>query len=116
MAVSEKEGASQTDITGKTGIDRSTLADLVRRLQRKGLLQRRRRSDDARTYAVKLTDEGQRILRAAEPLGRRVDNRILEPLPNKKREQFIDALTLIVHALENAPSKNSQRAKSRSYG
>src|ERR1700730_7868480 len=72
-AVSEKEGASQTDLTSKTRIDRSTLADLVRRLQRKGLLQRRRRSDDARTYAVKLTDEGQRLLRAAEPLGKRVD-------------------------------------------
>jgi DNA-binding MarR family transcriptional regulator len=50
------EGLSQTGIVARTGIDRSTLADLVRRLQRKGLLQRRRTKDDARAYAVKMGD------------------------------------------------------------
>ncbi|MFZ1102753.1 MAG: helix-turn-helix domain-containing protein, partial [Hyphomicrobiaceae bacterium] len=40
----------------RTGIDRSTLADIVRRLTRKGLLQRCRTNEDARAYAVRLTD------------------------------------------------------------
>ena len=46
--VAENEGLSQTGIVDRTGIDRSTLADLVRRLQRKGLLERRRTKEDAR--------------------------------------------------------------------
>ena len=69
-------------------------------MQRKGLLQRRRTKEDARAYAVKLTDEGRRVLRTAEPTARRVDDRILEALPNKQREQFIDELQAIVDTLQ----------------
>src|SRR5215510_8853476 len=55
--IAQHEGLSQTGIVDRTGIDRSTLADIVRRLQKKGLLQRRRTKEDARAYAVKLTEE-----------------------------------------------------------
>ena len=90
--MSQNEGLSQTGLVDRTGIDRSTLADIVRRMQRKGLLQRRRTKEDARAYAVKLTDEGRRVLRTAEPLAKKVDERVLEALPTKQREQFVDDL------------------------
>jgi len=99
--VAEDEGTSQTGLTERTGIDRPTLADLVRRLQRKRLLQRRRKKEDARVYAVKLTDEGRRVLRAAEPLAQRVDERVLSALPSKQRDQFMDALVSIVDRLQD---------------
>ena len=41
VTVARTEGLSQTGLVARTGIDRSTLADIVRRMQRKGLLQRR---------------------------------------------------------------------------
>jgi len=104
VTVANNEGLSQTGLVDRTGIDRSTLADIVRRMQRKGLLQRRRTKEDARAYAVKLTDEGRRVLRIAEPLSRRVDDRILEALPAKQREQFIDDLLAIVDALQKISS------------
>ena len=100
MTVAQNEGLSQTGLVDRTGIDRSTLADIVRRMQRKGLLQRRRTREDARAYAVKLTDEGRRVLRIAEPVGKKVDERILEALPAKHREQFVDDLQTIVDALQ----------------
>ncbi len=100
LTVSQNEGLSQTGLVDRTGIDRSTLADIVRRMQRKGLLQRRRTREDARAYAVKLTDEGRRVLRQAEPVGRKVDDRILEALPNKHRDQFVDDLLTIVDTLQ----------------
>jgi DNA-binding MarR family transcriptional regulator len=100
MTVAQNEGLSQTGLVDRTGIDRSTLADIVRRMQKKGLLQRRRTREDARAYAVKLTDEGRRVLRTAEPLARRVDERILDALPGKQREQFIDDLLSIVDTLQ----------------
>src|SRR5262252_3016515 len=98
--VANNEGLSQTGLVERTGIDRSTLADIVRRMQRKGLLQRRRTKEDARAYAVKLTDAGRRVLRTAEPLARRVDERVLDVLPGKQREQFIDELQAIVATLQ----------------
>jgi DNA-binding MarR family transcriptional regulator len=100
LTVSQNEGLSQTGLVDRTGIDRSTLADIVRRMQKKGLLQRRRTKEDARAYAVKLTDEGRRILKTAEPLAKRVDERVLEALPSRQREQFLDDLQTIVDALQ----------------
>ena len=66
---------------------------------KKGLLQRRRTKDDARAYAVKLTEEGWRVLKAADPLAKRVDDRILAALPGQQRDRFMQDLSLIVEAL-----------------
>jgi DNA-binding MarR family transcriptional regulator len=99
VAVSQNEGVSQTLLVQKTGVDRSTLADIVRRMLKKGLLQRRRTKEDARAYAVKLTDEGWRVLKAADPLAKRVDDKILGALPGPQRERFLQDLNLIVKAL-----------------
>ncbi len=105
MTDAQNEGLSQTGLVDRTGIDRSTLADIVRRMQRKGLLQRRRTREDARAYAVKLTDEGRRVLRVAEPVGKKVDERILDALPGKHRDQFVDGLQAIVDALQRMAPK-----------
>lgn len=99
VTVAGNEGLSQTDLVESTGIDRSTLADIVRRMLKKGLLQRRRTREDARAYAVRLTEEGRKVLKSVEPLSRRVDERILEGLPAKQREQFLNDLTLIVDTI-----------------
>jgi DNA-binding MarR family transcriptional regulator len=109
MTVAQNEGLSQTGLVDRTGIDRSTLADIVRRMQRKGLLQRRRTKEDARAYAVKLTDEGRRVLRIAEPLAKRVDERILDALPTRQRDQFINDLLAIVDTLQKLSSADSKR-------
>lgn len=99
VAVSQNEGLSQTNLVQKTGIDRSTLADIVRRMLRKNLLQRRRTKDDARAYSVKLTDEGWSALRTYEPTVERVDAMVLSALPEENRQRFLEELSLIVSAL-----------------
>ena len=100
IAVAQNAGLSQTDIVVRTGIDRSTLAELVRRLKKNGLLERRRKKQDARTYAVTLTDEGRRVLRTIGPLAKAVDEQILAALPPKDRSPFIAALRSIVATLQ----------------
>jgi DNA-binding MarR family transcriptional regulator len=103
-SVAENEGLSQTGLVERTGIDRSTLADIVRRLLRKGLLQRRRTKEDARAYAVRLSDEGRRVLEVAQPGAQRSDERLLAALSGEQRRAFIDALTAIVRSTEVPPS------------
>ncbi|HRD76141.1 MAG TPA: MarR family transcriptional regulator [Hyphomicrobiaceae bacterium] len=108
VTVAGNEGLSQTGLVERTGIDRSTLADIVRRMLKKGLLQRRRTREDARAYAVRLTDEGWRVLRSAEPLVKRVDEQILGSLPAKQRTQFVDELKAIIDRMARtdlAPQK-----------
>ncbi|MBX9925872.1 MAG: MarR family transcriptional regulator [Hyphomicrobiaceae bacterium] len=99
LTVAQHEGLSQTSLVERTGIDRSTLADIIRRLLKKGLIQRRRTKEDARAYAVRLTDAGTRTLKHLDPLARRVDDRILAALPGSQRERFVEDLNTIVRAL-----------------
>jgi DNA-binding MarR family transcriptional regulator len=107
LTVAQNEGLSQTQLVDLTGIDRSTLADIVRRMLKKGLLQRRRTRDDARAYSVKLTDEGTKVLKSHDPRARRVDERILSSLPAPQRDRFLQDLNAIVQTLARLKEKET---------
>src|SRR6476646_1146573 len=92
---------SQTGLVEQTGVDRSPLADIVRRLVKKGLLQRKRTRRDARMYAVRLTPKGQAALNAVKPAAARVDQRLLSVLGANERGTFIGALGEIVRAMNS---------------
>jgi DNA-binding MarR family transcriptional regulator len=102
LAAEQNEGASQTELVAVTGIDRSTLADLVNRLIKSGYLQRRRTKDDARANSIKLTSQGRRALKAAQPGALAADRKLLGVLPGAKRREFVSALAQISDALEKA--------------
>ncbi|MCJ7598835.1 MAG: MarR family transcriptional regulator [Methyloceanibacter sp.] len=94
--IAEEEGLTQTELVERTGIDRSTLAEIVGRLLGRGLIHRKRAKEDARAYAIKLTSQGWKSLRDAEPAATATDARLLAALPPSKRQDFVDLLNLIV--------------------
>jgi DNA-binding MarR family transcriptional regulator len=104
LAISENEGKSQTALVERTGVDRSTLSEMVGRLQTKGLVHRVRSKEDTRASAVKLTSAGRQVLKKAEPLARRVDATLLQALPANQRRQFLEALQSVVTTLQKAQS------------
>ena len=110
-AVSVKEGLTQTDLVKATGIDRSTLADLVARMTTKGLLTRERSALDARAKAVRLSPEGQALLDAARPKVEAADRRIMGLLPKAKRDVFLDLLSDLASAADAAPDQAKAEAK-----
>ncbi|MFT7574962.1 MAG: DNA-binding MarR family transcriptional regulator [Alphaproteobacteria bacterium] len=61
-ATADHDGLSQTSIVKLTGIDRSTIADITRRMTQTGLLSRQRTKADARAYAVRITEQGRTVL------------------------------------------------------
>ena len=95
--VADEEGLTQTDLVERTGIDRSTLADIVARLLSRGLIQRRRAKDDGRAYAIKLSPQGAKALREAQPGAAAADQKLLANLPPGRRQEFLDTLNLIVN-------------------
>jgi DNA-binding MarR family transcriptional regulator len=104
-AVSQKSGLTQTDLVRATGIDRSTLADLVSRMTTKGLLDREKSAIDARAKAVRLSATGQAALEAARPKVEAADKRILALLPKAKRDGFLDLLAELAGEADAAPDK-----------
>jgi hypothetical protein len=51
------------------------------------------------------------VLKAADPLARRVDDKILAALPNQQRERFLQDLNAIVEALGNMQAKKDYPEK-----
>ncbi len=102
VTVAENEGLSQTQLVERTGIDRSTIANITRRLLKKGAAAAAayaRRC--ARAYSVKLTDKGWEAIKAANPAIRRIDERLLAALPGAQRDSFIEFLSTIVKVLDD---------------
>ncbi|MCI5047374.1 MAG: MarR family transcriptional regulator [Aquisalinus sp.] len=115
--VSEDEGLSQTDLVRKTGIDRSTLADMISRLIKKGYLARQRTKTDARANSVKLTAAGKKVLTSATAKVVKAEAAALNVLPKTQQAAFMKALGTYAEALDKieaeqmAPKKRAPRKK-----
>ena len=106
-AAGAADGVSQSDLVRATGIDRSTLADLVARMIAKGLLERERSTTDARANTVRLSEAGRVALAEGGRPAHRSDARLLDLLPPKKRESFVKTLTTLAAAADagSSPAK-----------
>ncbi|MBT8471152.1 MAG: winged helix-turn-helix transcriptional regulator [Marinicaulis sp.] len=115
--VSKNEGLSQTDLVRHTGIDRSTLADMIARMIKKGLLTRKRTKEDARANAVSISAAGKRMLRGAESKVNKSDRAVLSVLPKSQQAGFMKALKAYAEALDKmeqssaAPKKKATKRK-----
>lgn len=107
-AVSSLNEPSQTALVERTGIDRSTLADIVRRLVSRGLLVRKRTRHDARMYAVRLTPAGEAALKNAQPAVQSTNESILQALPSAERKDFLNALNRIIQAVSESSARASK--------
>src|SRR5215510_6716177 len=99
-AVEQNEGMSQTDLVNITGIDRSTLAEMIRRMIEKGLLDRERTEADQRANAVRIAAGGRKALRSARSASDRVERTLLSGLSSTDRAKFVRMLTSVVSAAE----------------
>jgi MarR family transcriptional regulator, temperature-dependent positive regulator of motility len=108
-AAAAADGVSQSDLVRATGIDRSTLADLVARMMAKGLLERERSATDARANTVRVSDAGTHALTEGGKPAARSDARLLDLLPPKKRESFVKTLSALAAAAD-APAGGAAKA------
>jgi DNA-binding MarR family transcriptional regulator len=112
--VAQNEGLSQTDLVHATGIDRSTLADMIARMIKKGLLSRQRTKDDARANAVSITAAGKRMLASATAAVNKAEAATIGVLPASQRSAFMKALSAYAEALDKmegaAPAAKGRKA------
>jgi DNA-binding MarR family transcriptional regulator len=99
-ALEHNEGASQTALVEITGIDRSTLAEMVHRMLERGLLSRERTEEDQRANAITLSPGGRKALRSARNAADRAERALLDPLPVPERQKFVKFLSQIASAAE----------------
>ena len=110
-AVAAREGLTQADLVRSTGIDRSTLAELVARMLGKGLIARERSNEDGRANTVSLTDKGRGALAEAQPRAHAADQAILKLVPSGKRGGFLAALRALAAERPKAGDDKAEKSK-----
>ncbi|OEV04293.1 MarR family winged helix-turn-helix transcriptional regulator [Streptomyces oceani] len=94
--VDSAPGHDQSSMASAVALDTSTMADIARRLERRGLLERRTAADDGRRKLLYLTSEGERVLREANDRARALDERLLESYPpGDERAELLRQLTAL---------------------
>ncbi len=98
-AVAEQNGRTQTDLVQATGIDRSTLADMIGRMEDRGFLQRDKAAEDKRAKTVSLTAAGKTALAKAVPAADAADAALLAVLDRTQRTTLLTHLSALTAAL-----------------
>lgn len=113
LTVQQNEGLSQTDLVRRTGIDRSTLADMISRLIKRKLLSRTRTKADARANSVRITAAGRKEVNSHSAKVKRAETKIMGPLAASKRKDFMNALKAIAAAADALEAADAKPAKKK---
>jgi DNA-binding MarR family transcriptional regulator len=81
-----------TRLSHLIAFDRSTIGGVMERLEAKGWIVRTASPVDRRIKLLRLTEQGDRLLRQVEPAVQRVQQRLLESLPSSERTGFLRQL------------------------
>jgi DNA-binding MarR family transcriptional regulator len=100
-AVETYPGADQGSLAASVDLDRSTMADIVRRLEERGLITRKPDLHDGRRKLLHLTAEGVRTVRDVNARARELDERLLETYPAASRERLLAELTALADHWES---------------
>jgi DNA-binding MarR family transcriptional regulator len=96
--LAERGEMDQHSLALEIGLERTSVAEVIPRLQDRGLLVRRRSAADARVKLVKLTRPGQTLLRKMAPAVQRAHDRTVEHLGPGERSVFMLQLIKLVEA------------------
>jgi MarR family transcriptional regulator, lower aerobic nicotinate degradation pathway regulator len=97
-AIAARPGLEQAALAQEVGVDRATLANVVARLARRGLVRRRQGKKDRRLKHVSATASCRRLLTRMENPARRAHERTIEALRPKDRATFLKALAYLINA------------------
>ena len=102
IAVRENPDLDAIRLSALVAFDRSTLGNVLERLEAKGLIERAASPRDKRVKVLRLTREGAGTLREVEPAGVKPQERILAPLRPKDQRRFMALLAQLVELNNDA--------------
>ena len=96
IAIRENPNADATRLSSLIAFDRSTLGNVLERLEAKGWIVRIPSPRDKRIKVLRLSAAGADVLHAVQPAVDRVQQRLLAPLTPCEREEIVRMLDLLV--------------------
>lgn len=108
-ALVAEPGLDQRTVGERVGLDRSTIAEVISRLSRRGLIDKVRDPQDGRRSLLRLTDEGTRVHRKLTVRTARMNQIFLAPLSADEQAVFFDLIQRV-----STPRRGSATRRSRS--
>jgi DNA-binding MarR family transcriptional regulator len=90
-----EDGLSQTELSARSQIDRTTTGGIIDRLEKEGLVERRPHPDDRRAYQVFLTPRGKSRENELCNVAERVHAKVTAPLTTEEQATLIRLLEKI---------------------
>ncbi|MFH3481228.1 MarR family winged helix-turn-helix transcriptional regulator [Xanthobacter variabilis] len=97
-ALDQMGTVEQIALSRAVGLDRTNIADVVARLETRGLITRTISPRDRRMKLVSLTETGRALLERVQDSAARAHERTVAALPPEERERFLKSLRLLVAA------------------
>src|SRR6478752_4726384 len=92
VVIAANPGLSQSDLADRLGIERARLVRVLDKLERRGLTQRLASPTDRRSHALRLTREGQKLLKRATMLAAAHEAKLIEKLGPEQRKSMLELL------------------------
>jgi DNA-binding MarR family transcriptional regulator len=108
-ALSVAPGLDQKALGLEVGLDRTNTADVLKRLEERGLVKRKQSEEDGRVKHAFITPEGAKITKAMYSTMLTAQQRLLAPLSDADKKKFLDLLHILVDS-NNEFGRASMRA------
>jgi DNA-binding MarR family transcriptional regulator len=92
VLIAANRGLNQSELGKAMGVDRSTVVAVIDRLEGAGLVVREAAPNDRRSYALRLSEAGGRLLKTLQPLVLAHEQAVARGLSADERAMLIDLL------------------------
>lgn len=97
-ALDQMGAVEQAALSRAVGLDRTNVAEVIVRLERRRFVRRKLSPDDRRMKLAILTEIGHAALKRVERSASRAHERTIAALPPERRERFLEDLATLVEA------------------
>jgi DNA-binding MarR family transcriptional regulator len=102
MMIAAEEPVSQQELSDRTGIDPSSMVARMDALDELGLVERGRSTEDRRSYEVRLSPAGRRLLTKLRAEAKRHGDRFFAPLSDSERRHLHELLAKLAAGIDAA--------------
>lgn len=99
LALWAEDGLTQKDLVQRLDVEQATIANTLSRMERDGLVIRRRHPDDGRAQQICLTEKAKALERPAIKAAQAQNKKALSNLTEKEIIDFLDMMRRIVSAM-----------------
>lgn len=100
MLISERPGATAVDVATMFAMDKMAVTRAVQRLMRVGLMERRQRSEDKRSFSLYLTHRGSEVYAQVLPSSTLRYRELVDVLSQDERRQLSELLGRLVQRVD----------------